>query len=43
MLDAQEERMDWDRKRAEKKLEIEREKIELEKQQAAIKWELEKA
>ena len=43
MLDAQKERMEWDRKRAEKKLEIEREKIELEKQQAAIKWELEKA
>ena len=43
MLDAQKERMECDRKRAEKKLEIEREKIELEKQQAAIKWELEKA
>ena len=43
MLDAQEERMEWDWKRAEKKLEIKREKIELEKQEAAIKWELEKA
>lgn len=43
MLNAQKERMKWDRKRAEKKLEIEREKIEFEKQQAAIKWELEKA
>ena len=43
MLDAQKERMEWDRKRAEKKLEIEKEKIELEKQQAAIKRELEKA
>ena len=42
MLDAQKERMDWDRKRAEKKLETEREKIELEKKEAAIKWELEK-
>ena len=31
MLDAQKERMEWDRKRAKKKLEIEREKIELEK------------
>jgi hypothetical protein len=35
--------MEWDRQRAEKKLEIEREKIELEKQEAAIKWKLEKA
>jgi hypothetical protein len=42
MLDAQKERMEWERKRAEKKLEIKREKIELEKQEAAIKWELEK-
>ena len=31
MLDAQKEKMDGDRKRVEKKLEIEREKIELEK------------
>jgi hypothetical protein len=37
MLDAQKERMEWDRNRAEKKLQIEREKIELEKQEAAIK------
>ena len=35
--------MEWDWKRAEKRLEIEREKIELDKQQVAIKWELEKA
>ena len=34
MSDAQKERMEWDRKRAEKKLKIEREKIELKKQQA---------
>ncbi|KAE8775598.1 hypothetical protein D1007_51863 [Hordeum vulgare] len=39
MLDAQRERMEWDRTRAERRLEIEREKIELEKQEAAIKWE----
>ena len=31
MLDAQKERMEWDRQTAEKKLEIEREKIEFEK------------
>ena len=43
MLNAQKERMTWDRKRAEKKLEIEREKIGLEKQEATVKWEREKA
>lgn len=43
MLDAQKERMEWDRIRAEKRLEIEREKIESEMQKAVIKWELEKA
>nr|XP_020194376.1 chromatin-remodeling ATPase INO80-like [Aegilops tauschii subsp. strangulata] len=43
MFDAQKERMEWDRKRVEKKLEIERGKIELQKKQAAIKWELDKA
>ncbi|KAE8815742.1 putative oxidoreductase [Hordeum vulgare] len=37
MLYAQKERMEWHRARAEKRLEIEREKIELEKQEAAIK------
>ena len=37
MLDAQKERIEWYRKRGEKKLEIERKKIELEKKQAAIK------
>ncbi|KAE8817973.1 hypothetical protein D1007_04331 [Hordeum vulgare] len=35
--------MEWDQMRAEKRLEIEREKIELEKEDAVIKWELEKA
>ena len=43
MLDVQKKRMKWDRKRAEKKLEIGRGKIELEKQQEVIKWELVKA
>nr|XP_020180899.1 keratin, type I cytoskeletal 10-like [Aegilops tauschii subsp. strangulata] len=42
MLNARKEMMDWDRKRMEKKLEIEREKIKLEKHEVAIKWELEK-
>lgn len=37
MLDAQKKRMDWDRERVSKKLQIEREKIELEKKEAAIK------
>ncbi|KAE8769979.1 hypothetical protein D1007_58349 [Hordeum vulgare] len=41
MVDAQREGRDWTR--AERGLEIEREKIELEKQEAGIKWELEKA
>ena len=36
MFNAQKERREWDRKMAEKKLEIEREKIELDKQQVAI-------
>ncbi|KAE8819070.1 hypothetical protein D1007_03053 [Hordeum vulgare] len=40
MLDAQRERMEWDRTRTERRLEIEGEKIELEKQEAVIKWEL---
>ena len=38
MLDAQKKMMEWDRKRTKKMHEIEREKIELEKQQAEIKW-----
>ncbi|KAE8776500.1 hypothetical protein D1007_50798 [Hordeum vulgare] len=42
MLDAQRERIEWDRTRAERQLEIERKKIELKKQEAAIKWELQK-
>ncbi|KAE8814036.1 putative oxidoreductase [Hordeum vulgare] len=43
MLDAQKERMDWDQMRVGRRLEIEKEKIELEKQDATIKWELKKA
>lgn len=42
ILNARKEMMDWDRKGMEKKLEIEREKIKLEKHEVAIKWELEK-
>ncbi|KAE8770816.1 hypothetical protein D1007_57377 [Hordeum vulgare] len=37
------ERMEWDRTKAERRLQIEREKIELEKQEAAIKWKFQKA
>ena len=37
MLDAQKEMMDWDWERANKNLQIEKEKIELEKKEAAIK------
>ncbi|KAE8808684.1 putative oxidoreductase [Hordeum vulgare] len=33
----------WDQKRVERRLEIEKEKINLEKKEAAIKWELQKA
>ncbi|KAE8799658.1 hypothetical protein D1007_24904 [Hordeum vulgare] len=43
MLDAQKERMNSNEMRAERRLRIERKKIELEKQEAAIKWELQKA
>ncbi|KAE8775427.1 hypothetical protein D1007_52042 [Hordeum vulgare] len=35
--------MEWDRTRTEKRLKIERENIDLEKQEAATKWKLEKA
>ena len=37
LMKAQKERMEWDRQMVEKKLAIERENIELEKQEAAIK------
>ncbi|KAE8804714.1 hypothetical protein D1007_19271 [Hordeum vulgare] len=43
MLDVQRGMIERDQMRAERRLEIEREKIELEKQDAAIKWELQKA
>jgi hypothetical protein len=43
LMETQKERMEWDKTRVENKLAIEREKIELEKREAVIKWELEKA
>lgn len=42
-MDVQKEMMDWDWEMASKKLQIQRNKIELEKKEAAMKWELEKA
>lgn len=43
VLDVQKERTNWDRERVINKMQIKKEKINLERRETSIKWELEKA